>query len=195
MPAGNLDGDPEVRPLVHIFTTSKAPWYSIADALPQFDAFPPGIDAPSVELPRPTAPSRPGALCGSCLCGDVVYEVSGDLEGVIQCHCSRCRKARSAAHGTNLFVANPRLEWLSGREQVKRYALPEATAFGNSFCTRCGSLVPRPDPAPGRLLVPAGGLDTSGGVVVKLHIFTGSKAPWYEIVDTLPQIPDRPGAR
>ena len=41
IPAGVLDGDPDVRPVVHIHISSKAPWYEIADALPQFDEFPP----------------------------------------------------------------------------------------------------------------------------------------------------------
>jgi hypothetical protein len=34
---GTLDDDPGVRPLHHIFVRSKAPWYEIADGLPQFD--------------------------------------------------------------------------------------------------------------------------------------------------------------
>jgi hypothetical protein len=41
IPAGSLDDDPTIRPLVHIHTASKAPWYEISDALPQFPAFPP----------------------------------------------------------------------------------------------------------------------------------------------------------
>jgi len=40
IPAGVLDGDPGVRPIVHIHTASKAEWYEIADALPQFTEFP-----------------------------------------------------------------------------------------------------------------------------------------------------------
>jgi hypothetical protein len=41
IPAGTLDTDPGVRPIVHIQTGSRAPWYEIADRLPQFDEFPP----------------------------------------------------------------------------------------------------------------------------------------------------------
>ena len=36
IPLGSLDGDPGLRPAVHVFTASKAPWYSIEDDLPQF---------------------------------------------------------------------------------------------------------------------------------------------------------------
>ena len=41
IPAGTLDDDPGVRPVVHIFTGSQAPWYEIRDDLPQFQEFPP----------------------------------------------------------------------------------------------------------------------------------------------------------
>jgi hypothetical protein len=41
VPAGLLDDDPGVRPVVHIHVASKAPWFEITDALPRFDAFPP----------------------------------------------------------------------------------------------------------------------------------------------------------
>ena len=38
---GTLATDPGKRPVCHIFVGSKAPWYEIADALPQFAEFPP----------------------------------------------------------------------------------------------------------------------------------------------------------
>jgi hypothetical protein len=41
IPAGALDDDPIVRPIVHIHTAAKAPWYAIEDTLPQFPGFPP----------------------------------------------------------------------------------------------------------------------------------------------------------
>lgn len=41
IPAGSIEGDPGVRPVVHIHVKSKAAWYEITDALPQFDVFPP----------------------------------------------------------------------------------------------------------------------------------------------------------
>ena len=39
--AGTLDGDPGVRPQVHIQVAYKAPWHEIADDLPQFPELPP----------------------------------------------------------------------------------------------------------------------------------------------------------
>jgi hypothetical protein len=40
IPAGGLDHDPGLRPQMHIFVGSKAPWFEIADDLPRYDAAP-----------------------------------------------------------------------------------------------------------------------------------------------------------
>ena len=40
IPAGTLDGDPGVRPAVHVHVASKAPWFEITDALPRRAAGP-----------------------------------------------------------------------------------------------------------------------------------------------------------
>ena len=70
VPLGNLDGDPGARPLAHIMVASKAPWFDLADALPRFDAYPPGFDASP--LPDPVRePAPAGYVRGSCLCGRV----------------------------------------------------------------------------------------------------------------------------
>jgi hypothetical protein len=38
---GPLDGDPGIRPKMHVHVASKAPWFAIADDLPQFAELPP----------------------------------------------------------------------------------------------------------------------------------------------------------
>jgi hypothetical protein len=38
---GTVDADPGIRPREHIFVDSKAPWFEIADALPQHKDWPP----------------------------------------------------------------------------------------------------------------------------------------------------------
>jgi len=39
---GTVDGDPGVRPSLHAFVGSKAPWFEITDSLPRHDASPVG---------------------------------------------------------------------------------------------------------------------------------------------------------
>ncbi len=38
VPAGSLDSEPGIEPTGHIYVDSKAPWFEIADELPQFSA-------------------------------------------------------------------------------------------------------------------------------------------------------------
>ncbi|MEY9105255.1 hypothetical protein ABH999_001451 [Bradyrhizobium yuanmingense] len=42
IPAGLLDDDPEVRPRLHVFTSSRASWWTIQDDLPQHEKWVPG---------------------------------------------------------------------------------------------------------------------------------------------------------
>src|SRR3990172_913647 len=62
VPAPRLGGDLGIKPQGHIFVGSKAPWDAITDALPQFDAYPPGFGVEGV--PRPAVTPRAGVTEG-----------------------------------------------------------------------------------------------------------------------------------
>jgi hypothetical protein len=38
VPAGAIDGDPDARPLRHVFVGKKAPWFEITDELPRHES-------------------------------------------------------------------------------------------------------------------------------------------------------------
>ncbi len=191
VPAGLLDDDPGVRSQANIFVASKAPWHEITDDLPRFDAYPPGYGEPFAGAPR--AEPQPGVVRGSCLCSGVAYEIDAPARGpIVSCHCSRCRKERSAAHASNLFVDLARFRWLRGAELLQSYKVPEAQRFTHVFCRTCGSSAPRVDAERDRVVVPAGSLDDDPGAREELHVFVGSKAPWFEITDSLPRHDEYP---
>lgn len=186
LPAGNLEGDIGIRPQMHMFAESRAPWHPITDALPQHDAYPPQFGGGAGVL-RPKLALRLGVTQGSCLCGATAWEFEGAPERVQNCHCSRCRRARSAAHATNAFYKAEQLVWVRGQESIRSFSLPGAKYFGQDFCAICGSPVPRLVAATGRVVVPCGGLDTSPGMRPAGNVFATSKAAWFEITDGLPQ--------
>jgi hypothetical protein len=186
IPAGNLEGDPGLRPSLHMFAASGMAWFPITDRLPRSDGFPPGFEGgDAVDRPRP-AP-KPGVVQGCCLCATIAWEFTGRPERIHNCHCSRCRRARSAAHATNAFFKGEQLRWLTGEEAVVNYALPGAKRFGQAFCRVCGGAVPRVVASTGYVVAPCGSLDDEPGIPVSSHIFVGSKAPWHAITDRLPQ--------
>src|SRR5262249_49769278 len=193
VPAGPFDVDPVVRPLAHIFVGSKAPWFEITDGLPQFPAYPPGVEMPP--LPDQPGPARTGnGLRGSCLCGQVRFVVSGAPRWFRFCHCGRCRKARAAAFASNLVTHADGVTLTDGADALVVYRLPGARFFGQTFCRTCGSPAPRIDQDRDYGIVPAGALDDDPGIRPVEHIWVGSKAPWDEITHPLPQYPEGPPA-
>ncbi len=64
---------------------------------------------------------------GSCLCGEVTYQVEGDFEKFYLCHCERCRKDTGSAHAANLFSSTAKLKWLSGQEKSKTFSMKSIT--------------------------------------------------------------------
>ncbi len=146
-----------------MFVGSKAPWYHVTDSLPQHATFPPEFGG-AKPIERPFVAPRPGLTSGSCLCGDVAYEIEGAPVAMYQCHCSRCRKSRSAAHGANLFYRLENFRWLSGESQVADYKVPEALRFAVAFCRRCGGATPKVARERGIVIVPAAPLDTDPGM-------------------------------
>lgn len=191
VPAGNVEGDFGMRPKSHIFAASRWPSWPIDELAACFDTYPPGIDLPLVE--RPAVEARNGTLAGSCLCGDVAYEVDGAVDALIMCHCSRCRRATGSAFAANSLVAEPRLRFTRGEARLARYAVPDARRFAMRFCTRCGSPMPKILPGLGTV-VPGGSIDAPRTAAPAMHIFSSFKAPWYESADTLPRFAESPPA-
>jgi len=184
-PAGNLEGDLGMLPSAHYFAGSKAPWYEITDDLPQHVEFPTEFNMSGVE--RPHVEAEADTVAGSCLCGDVTFTVVGTPVRITNCHCTRCRRARSAAHASNFFYPLAAFTFTRGADSLSDYRYPEARYFAATFCRRCGSAMPRVSLERGIVVIPGGGLDSDPKGAPTSHIFVGSKAPWFDITDQLPQ--------
>lgn len=124
------------------------------------------------------------AISGSCLCGTVSYEITGSFETIGHCHCSVCRKSHGAAFTTWGIINPNRFRWTSGVEFVEGYK--SSPGRERCFCKKCGS--PLVATHSGKVTeVVLGTVDSDPGVRPSEHVFVGSKAPWYEIADGLPQ--------
>jgi hypothetical protein len=114
---------------------------------------------------------------GSCLCGEVNFEIDGDFESFYLCHCKYCQKDTGSAHASNLFSSVAKLVWLSGQDKIKTYELP-STKHIKSFCSNCGSALPSLQMNSKLLVVPAGSLNQDILIKPNAHIFTSSRANW-----------------
>ncbi|WP_343218940.1 GFA family protein [Cerasicoccus fimbriatus] len=121
---------------------------------------------------------------GSCLCGEVKFEIIGDFESFYLCHCDRCRKDTGSAHAANLFSRTAKMVWISGKNGVRTFTLP-STRHIKSFCATCGSALPSTQMKGDLLVVPAGSLNCELPIRPNAHIFLSDKATWDEKLDEL----------
>jgi hypothetical protein len=100
-----------------------------------------------------------------------------------------CRKSHGAAFVTWVLINPDQFRWTSGVEFVKEYE--SSPGIKRCFCKNCGSrLVVTNSGKVGEVAL--GTVDGDPGMRPREHIFVGSKAPWYEITDALPQFEEWP---
>jgi len=179
------------KPDFNIFVVDNSPWHIISGDLPRYDGYPEDSGLPSVEgIPVPK--KAEGPIRGSCLCGDVTYQVTEPFKVAHNCHCSRCRHGRAAAHASNGVVSYDGVQFLNGEELLKSYKVPDARYFTQVFCKVCSSPMPRCDAKRGIAVIPLASLDDDPEIRPAEHIFVDYKAGWHDITDGLPQFPEKP---
>lgn len=124
---------------------------------------------------------------GSCLCGQVSFEIEGDFDRFYLCHCEYCRKDTGSAHAANLFSTSAKLKWLSGEAKITTYNLP-STRHVKSFCSICGSALPITQMKGNLLVVPAGSLTGKVSIKPDAHLFISSKADWDADLESIPML-------
>ncbi len=169
----------------HVFVAHKAPWFEITGNLPRYDDYPDYTGMQRVEE-QPLEPQPDGIVRGSCMCGSVKFHVTKPFTAVRNCHCTRCRKARAAAHATNGILPFDGVKFVEGEDNLESYKEPGAEYFTQVFCKTCGAKMPRLDAGRKIAIVPFGGLDDDPGVKPAHHIYVDYMAKWYEITDDLP---------
>jgi hypothetical protein len=182
---GGFRGPLDARITAHVWVGSKSSWYEIAGSLPCHAE---AIDGPRLPAPPPPRPaeSPQGALTAHCLCAGVAIEVAGKVGPVVYCHCSRCRKASGSALGANANVRRRYWRFAAGEDLVREFE--GSPGVWRAFCSRCGSPVySRWDGEPEMLRLRLGLVNEDPGRRSLAHFWVGSKAPWFEISDSLPQ--------
>lgn len=129
-------------------------------------------------------------LSGSCLCGAVRYEISGEPTKFYHCHCQRCRKATGTGHASNVLVRPGAIKWIRGEELIRNFKVPEAQRFTNCFCSVCGSRLPRYVKETDFIVIPAGSLDNELTLRPQARIFWASRANWSCAGQDLPVYPE-----
>jgi hypothetical protein len=120
---------------------------------------------------------------GSCLCGAVRFEVTGELPEPDACHCSQCRKV--SGHywaSTDVPQSDVRIE---GEDKVSWYQSSEKVRRG--FCSVCGSALFWDPVHRDWIAIAMGAFEAPTGTRLGKHIFVADKGDYYEIGDGLTQ--------
>lgn len=129
---------------------------------------------------------------GSCICGSISYEITGELRAFPHCHCRRCRKATGTGHASNVILKPHTARFIKGEELVHTYKVPDAERFRTAFCANCGSPMPKWLPDMSLAVIPAGSLDSHPALNPSGRIFYDSKADWSCDTSDLPLWPEYP---
>jgi hypothetical protein len=123
-------------------------------------------------------------LEGSCECGAVRYRVEDAFLYAANCHCSRCRASTGAAFKPFAGIEREKLELTRRADTLLVFGEENAN---HTRCGVCGSLLYSVVRDGGYVHVALGSLVDAPTLRPTGHIFVGSKAPWFEITDDLPQ--------
>ena len=133
------------------------------------------------EIPSAT----PRRLHGGCTCGAFRFVVDDAFGYALNCHCSLCRRTTGGAFKPFGGIERERLQLVAGEPAA---LLVVGEPYGHDArCARCGSLLYSVVRDGAYVHVPYGVLDDAPSRRPEAHIFVGSKAPWYDITDDLPQ--------
>ncbi len=123
-------------------------------------------------------------LTGACECGLVRYDVADAFLYAANCHCSRCRAATGTAFKAFAGIERKKLAITTGRDKLLIVGEENAN---HTRCGVCGSMLFSVVRDGAFVHVAMGSLVDAPSIRPTEHIFVGSKAPWFEITDALPQ--------
>jgi hypothetical protein len=123
-------------------------------------------------------------LGGGCECGAVRYQVADAFLYAANCHCSRCRAATGSAFKAFAGIEREKLLITHGADALLVFGEDD---LNHTRCGTCGSLLFSVVRDGDYVHVAMGSLSDAPSIRPTEHIFVGSKAPWFEITDDLPQ--------
>jgi hypothetical protein len=128
-------------------------------------------------------------LRGRCECNTVGFEVADEFVSAFNCHCSNCRAMTGSAFLPWGEIEPEHLRVTKGADSV--IVIGDAEGHHSRRCGKCFSLLDWTG-YEGKIRVPYGTLIDEPTLRPTAHMFVGSKAPWHEILDGLPQHDESP---
>ena len=128
-------------------------------------------------------------LAGGCLCGAVRFTAEDAFSYALNCHCSQCRRSTGSAFKPFAGIERTKFAVEAGADGVLLFGDSDCH---DAHCGTCGSFLYSVVQDGQTVHVNFGALRDPPSIRPTAHIHVGSKAPWYEITDDLPQHDELP---
>ena len=125
-------------------------------------------------------------MAGSCMCGAVQFETTGESFKVLHCHCKSCRKHNGAPVVTLAGFKADQVKF-SGDERKIFKSSPDV---GRAFCGKCGTPLTWEGDGGDRgpiIEFHISTFDKPELLVPTVHSFDSERIPWFDIADNLPR--------
>ena len=136
------------------------------------------------------------ALLGGCLCGEIRYECTGQLQIPVYCHCRDCQKSHSAPFAAEASVASGSIVYTKGQPARFTMKANSGSDKHHEFCPACATiLVGWSDAYPEVKMIQLVSLDDPELVQPVAHLFTESAISLACLNDGLPQFKTMPSVK
>ena len=126
---------------------------------------------------------HPVPMGGSCQCGNIRYQVTGDPLVAIACHCNDCRKLSGSAFSTVLVVKAEDLT-VEGTLKLWERATDTGRRSHAYFCPDCGNRIYHQDPdKPHIIRIRSGSLDQPEIPEPLIHVFAERTQSWLRFAE------------
>jgi hypothetical protein len=120
-------------------------------------------------------------ITGHCLCGDIQYQLNGEVVWSGYCHCESCRR----------FTGSVVTNWLGAKDTDLVFTKGQPTTFNTGsvtrgFCSNCGSsLTYQATHFPNYVQVHIGSLKNPNSLAPEAHVHFAEKVEWFDVADQL----------
>jgi hypothetical protein len=131
-----------------------------------------------------------GPLQGQCSCGHVRFTVENTFEYAFFCHCSRCRIRTGSAFAAIAGIGIDKVQVTAGSDDLLIEG--ECSDGYGARCSHCHVFLFAAVRERQYMHISLGVLEGTPNRLPDHHVYVGSKAPWFEITDELPQYDELP---
>jgi hypothetical protein len=133
------------------------------------------------------------SVTGGCYCGAVRYEVTGEAQGALQCHCRECQYITGG--NPNVIMVFPAAGFRFTQGAPSEFTRSDIESpVTRLFCAKCGTGIGTKTPRrPDSIILKVGTLDDPSIFEPKVAIYTVDRQAFHHIPDDLPSFERMPG--